>query len=702
MHSLASRREEIQKKLEMIRHERERERKVFDELVLQNEDMTPAELCEAARKKALEDEPKSIKVDNTLVSVGDYVQTIDDVQAFFAAERGIFVPDPVKQVYLGEPAKVIRVWPSFQGRPAVELLFADGAAKVFLAECLSLSGGKKGLKKGSSQSPSEKTVHHDPERLSFLESALSVDPEPLPQASWRTIGKIGDIRNTNERGKENKIVCSSLKSSVETGGNGKVLIKTGGQERQGSHIGTAENSYSGYTSTLGESYCNEGYVDKEQSIGLVKEVLSGRRHCVSVEERLGSPLNFESISALPVASGGENDNLLMTPRVELLSCRRQKEDSYALAVSKKENSIPKKCPPEYKARFFLDDSETKIPRYSAATRSSDAECRCVVAGVQPGKAEMTLRSVSFLKEGSSLEEVLSTVTRELDWHLEKGKEAKRLFTKEGVEITNVNAICGGMLIVATQGHTYRADSAVSPPVSTEPAAVVVAEATQPQPQRSATAAAAAAAASVTKEKKTLSSTVVVSSLGKVKKSQSLNSTTTASSVNSKSVSQQKLLAGKKFSSNILPPSSNKVAKGKVQRPAARAAGKGITKLISLRVFSNGEYGDNCFDRFPFRVVTLRPIHKTMKAVANTIERELGWNSMGKKIDKIFNPLGVEIKLLDEFVDGQAVVVSAGDSFVFPHPSTLLYKDVVKIRENVNVLPGSESNYTLSAENGFKR
>nr|CCC89779.1 conserved hypothetical protein [Trypanosoma congolense IL3000] len=120
-----------------------------------------------------------------------------------------------------------------------------------------------------------------------------------------------------------------------------------------------------------------------------------------------------------------------------------------------------------------------------------------------------------------------------------------------------------------------------------------------------------------------------------------------------------------------------------QQPKARpvspaAAPKGIAKPISVRVFENGEYGDQKTDRFPYRTITLRPTHKTMRAVMNTIDRELAWNSVGKKVDVIYDATGCEITSVDQLTNGQAIVASAGDRFVIPHPSSILHEEVVKL------------------------
>ncbi|RNF22466.1 uncharacterized protein Tco025E_03138 [Trypanosoma conorhini] len=218
MRSAASRREEIQKKIELLRQERERERRAFDELASRNAEMTPAEIADAARKKAMEEEPTSLQLGHSTVSVGDYVQTIDDVHTLIMAESGIFLPDPVKQVYLGERGKVVCILPSFQGKSAVELAFADGATKVFLTECLLLGQGSK-PKKTLAPPSTHKEAHLDPEDIHVTEFVPPPRPVPLPQPSWSTLNMPSRKANLRLKQSEPTTLATSFPVAAPTNNN---------------------------------------------------------------------------------------------------------------------------------------------------------------------------------------------------------------------------------------------------------------------------------------------------------------------------------------------------------------------------------------------------------------------------------------------------------------------------------------------------
>lgn len=668
MRSAAALREDIQKRLEMVRQEREREQRAFDELALQYQDMTPAELCEAARKKALEEEPKSLTVGDTVVSVGDYVQTIEDVRVFLAAEKGIFVPDPVKEVYLGERAKVIRVWPSFQGREAVELLFADGAAKVFLTECLTLWRNTK-KPQAISFPHGEKTAGVDlKQQVCVPEFVSSTNSESVLQLTHNSISGRADNVKLNKKKQEIQTVPAFLTRSVIMKKNDKIPVKLDEAEHQKNYLATIEDSQQGFLTTQKGPRNGGVCVNSDQSIGLVKEVLSGRRRCASVGEQLGSPLALNAVSTTPLASFEEPDDLLMTPRVDLISYKRPPVSAEALILDASDNAIPTSCPTDYKARFSLSDTTTRIPRLENIPAPSNTE-GYIVAGAHPDKTELKFCPVVFQKENNTLEAILSAVTRELGWHLE-GLEAKRLFTTDGREITHVNDIQDSKSFVVTPGHTY----CVEQTPTTTPLAG------RPEKTKAITR---------TPTAKTTETSATSDALaeGTVKVRQFFGDSSAASATVSEKNKKRHHLSRPtpSFPSQPAPSSGLASTRGAQPPVASRVAGKGILKPISVRVFANGEYGDNKTDRLPFRTVTLRPIHKTMRAIVNTIERELDWNVLGKKVDKLYDALGVEIVSLDGFVDGQAIVVSEGDRFVTPHPSTVLYHDAVRLLAKTDVL-----------------
>ncbi|KAH9598963.1 Doublecortin domain [Trypanosoma melophagium] len=684
MRSVASRREDIQKKIQLLREERAREQKAYDEILAKEVNMTPAEIAEAARQKAIEEEPTSIDVGGTTVFVGDYVLTVDDQHTLLAAEKGIFIPDPIKQVYLGERGKVLRVLPSFQGKPAVELCFADGAIKVFLTDCLSFGHSnvrrqQQQQRRSSSTAVEGKSGHVEPTAFRVPEFVPPPKPEPLPQPSWGTI----DIPRRPPNLKASKSEFNSVKtkspspssSSTTTGitkitgtmtntllippttvGNGGDRVSSNNSfslsEQKQSEPAIMMGNSQGRDVGSSHDHAPVGLnTNLEKTIGLVKEVLSNQRQGNSAGEHLGSPLEYDEVPPMPLITTGEHDNLLKTPRVDLMSYSHTRRSNYSVtnsSIRSSGRSIPPTCPANYKARFSLKDKNTGIPRLGAKPTSSDA-VRCKIAGFTSHQTGLIFVPFLLRKGTNTLESLLSDITQTLKWR-PVGTNAKRLFTTDGVEITRLNDIQNGMSIVATPGQVYTPDS-TSAKVST---AVTVVK---------TTSSAEFTPLSETKQNRCVS-----------------RRTSTNTSVQSKVADKQNQRQ------QTLTTSTKTLSSANELQPSEVSSVKGISKPISVRVFSNGEYGDRVTDRFPFRTVTLRPIHKTMRAVFNTIERELEWHSMGKKVERIFDATGVEITSVEELYDGESLVVSTGEKFIIPHPTSVLHEDVMKLSASINLTP----------------
>ncbi|RNF03350.1 hypothetical protein TraAM80_05929 [Trypanosoma rangeli] len=664
MRSAASRREEIQKKIGLLRQEREREQRAFEELASRNAEMTPAEIAEAARKKAKEEETTKLQVGQTIVSVGDYVQTIDDARALFTAESGIFILDPLKQVYLGEKGKVVCILPSFQGKSAVELVFADGATKVFLTECLALEQNSRS-KKAFAPPLTHKETHTDPEDLHVPEFVPPPKPEPLPQPSWSTISMPPRKNNLRLSKSEPTTLVDSFSAVTGTtttaaaNKEGTTLLPPAVERdsRAQEDVSKEEpKENSPFLTDLGQpahAPCQTGPENLKSgarmdlSIGLVKEVLSGRqRGEVSAREQLGSPIHFDAAASAPLMGRVEQDNLLKTPRVDFMTYKPEKRRESTLTSGTNDSAIPTHCPTVYKARFSLSDTTTRIPRFGS-------KC-CRVAGALPHQIGLKFNSIVLQKEIDTLQAVLSRITRELKWNL-VGHAAKRLFTTDGVEITRVDAIRNGMSYVVTPGYAYSPEPVVNNKLKSA------------RPTISTT---------TLKTKRTLG-------MEKVIRPTAAPAMTGDVVVHTSKLELQQAPVAAATSSALIAQPSKSSPSLSGQPTRQRVLGKGIVKPISVRVFSNGEYGDSRCDPFPFRTVTLRPIHKTMRAIFNTIERDLEWHSMGKKVEKLYDATGCEITSIEELVDGQAIVVSTGDKFVVPHPTSVLHQDVGKLLANSN-------------------
>ncbi|KAG5499124.1 hypothetical protein GH5_03829 [Leishmania sp. Ghana 2012 LV757] len=180
--SAAARREEIQVQLQLLREARERELAAFDAVAAAHPELSAADIAALAQKKAEAEVPQSLSVDGVSVLVGAMVLVKEDVALLHRADRGYFAADPLKPVYLGEQGEVVRVMKSLQGKPAVELRFADGVTKVFFVECLDLAQRSDGADSGVSGRAA--TRHTDPtERVTSLSSVRAkVSSPPPPKA----------------------------------------------------------------------------------------------------------------------------------------------------------------------------------------------------------------------------------------------------------------------------------------------------------------------------------------------------------------------------------------------------------------------------------------------------------------------------------------------------------------------------------------
>ncbi|KAG8347619.1 putative Doublecortin [Trypanosoma vivax] len=633
MNTAAAKREDIQKRIELLRLEREREQRAFDELASKHKDLSAAEVAEAARHIA-EEEPTTLMVGETTLRVGEYVSTIDDVNNLLSEEGGIFLPDPVKRIYLGERGKITRVLPSFQGRPAVEMRFADGALKVFLASCLDINDNAKKLQKRNSSKTKEKcdtTTSSSRDECNVPDYVPPPKPEPLPQPTWQAIelyrraNCVRTAKALNTSGiKEmsNSLNVLSVPRPEVDDFPGCRIANEQTQTPKSTEADTRWASEVGCVTAVRKSISSEDsdpLLHKSESIGLVCEVKSSFPETLPAEEVLGSP--FEQIDV-------ERRELLEASTIA--SECPSPEDKKSCAVERSvQEAIPANCPANYKPKFSMNDKCTGVPRLSQSLLKSTG-LHFQVAGLLFNQSALQFRPVVLPRRADSMQTLLAAVTKALKWDT-SGRQAKRLFTTDGNEVTSADDVVEDMSLVATSGQPF---GGFPTPVKTSA-----------RPATSASAATASASAART----VMASTVVKKARSPVRRA----------------------IAKAPQPLPVSLPQSKSLHDGKV-------ASKGITKPISIRVFENGEYGDRQNDRFPFRTVTLRPTHKTIRAVTNTIERELGWNSLGKKIDQIYNPTGSEITSIDQLVEEQSIVVSAGDRFIIPHPTSVLHEEVMRL------------------------
>lgn len=103
----------------------------------------------------------------------------------------------------------------------------------------------------------------------------------------------------------------------------------------------------------------------------------------------------------------------------------------------------------------------------------------------------------------------------------------------------------------------------------------------------------------------------------------------------------------------------------------------MAKPILIKLYENGVYDEDSDKGRPYHTLTVRPTYKTLSALKNLFERELGWRD-GRHIDVLYDATGVEITDIHQLCDGQSVVASAGDRFIIPYPNTSLHHDAMKL------------------------
>lgn len=162
MCSSIGRREELDVQLHLVREKRRIEQIILKELSeeMKNNNRQPissAEMGKYVREKVEEKFPSGIDFyGRATVYINDEVHVKDDPGLLSSTERILPVCDSLKRIYLGERGFLHQVIPSFHGRPAATIRFADGAQKTFFLECLDCVG----VRKSASHPPSDRASSH--------------------------------------------------------------------------------------------------------------------------------------------------------------------------------------------------------------------------------------------------------------------------------------------------------------------------------------------------------------------------------------------------------------------------------------------------------------------------------------------------------------------------------------------------------------
>lgn len=684
METSAARREEIQKRLQLLKDEREREQRAFDELAAAHPELSANELTDMAKERAKEDTPTSILVAGATVSIGDYVNIFDSPAVLNAAERGQLVSDPVKRVYLGERGHVVRVMESFQGKPAVELRFADGAEKLFFAECLEVGDQcpkKKAAAARKADDNIERATGSSPPAAGRGGGcrAAKDEPEkavPPPAPAWGNI-------SMPRRGTRRPSASSASTSMLIPPPPAFLPVEAGFDDRSGcaevsapspavaqpspppspvvasvaksetaakpppakspakSSVKSSMKKVSPQLTKKKAAAAKKSAVEPQpqasqgrQAIGLVKEALSRPTSHQSspIPEDLGVPSDDAFIAAQRDAAhtSPEMADLVKTPRDDFLAgTSTGRHVAPVTPLPEERSQVPRRCPPRYTAKFKLGDPASLIPRYGAAIR------HCWVAGVTASGADATLFHALILPPGERpLGSLLALATKALSWDVAPGKPVRRLFTEDGHELLRPGAVVDGLRLVATPGCALVGSA----------------------PGSAAGSSAARSVSPITEEAasrdKSPSPTLPAAAVSAPRPAPKAPRTATRPA---KTPLLSTRVAGSKA-----PPTPDGT------RPA----------VFQLRVYENGLYDADKYERV-YRTVTVRSTYKTLNSVKLVMGRELEWRD-GRKVEFLFDASGMELTELDQLHENASIVVSAGDRFIVPYPNSLLHKEALKL------------------------
>ncbi|KAG5473633.1 hypothetical protein LSCM4_03703 [Leishmania orientalis] len=698
--SAAARREEIQVQLQLLREARERELAAFDAVAAAHPELSAADIAALAQKKAEAEVPQSLSVDGVSVLVGAMVLVKEDVALLHRADRGYFAADPLKPVYLGEQGEVVRVMKSLQGKPAVELRFADGVTKVFFVECLDLAQRSDGADSGVSGRAA--TRHTDPTgrvtSLSSVRAKVSSPPPPKAEAlpGWAHLHMPHRRPSARWSGAAAPLTVLPAPPPPPTfpearGTTAKRAAPTPAREPSSISAPTATATPSAAALPAKRSTSEarkkatsavpaaRAVVKKEPPRGLCQplvpahvktspaaasadkaqsSVLSAVTMDIGAGEGLGSPLSFAMVDGAPHRTSAAADSegipdLRPTPGSSLFDIGDSGDASAPTVVDgagvKLGNAAEATAMSWHEACATpnqgsgICDEVTSLEQGQLSGAEGSGARLCWIAGLSAPGGNLSEPLRIFLQaQCTTMFAVFAAITRKLGWE-KQGLTATRLFTEKGAEIKSAGAVHSGMRLVATTGCAYKPEGIASPFAAVDdvrhaPGRTAKAPSNRPIPAATRTAPASAASSS---------------------------SATTTGSPSSISASPSKKAAPVPKQLNVA------MGRKRVAAPPLTSA-----KPIHIRVYENGLYDDNIY-----RTITVRPTYKTLSALKTVITRELQWRD-GKKVNLLFDASGAEVVELRDLLDGDAVVASAGDRFVIPYPNTAIHKEAIKLSERL--------------------
>ncbi|KPI87712.1 hypothetical protein ABL78_3185 [Leptomonas seymouri] len=681
MTSAAAKREEIQLRLQKLREEREREQAAFDAIAAAHPELSAQEITALAQQEAVGAAPQSIVLDGREVSVGDKVTVKDDVQLLHRVDRGHFGPDVLKPIYCGEPAEVVRVMESFQGKPAMELRFADGVTKVFFTECIVTDAARGGRSDGAAAAHTKNACRADAADVPiFMPPARPLPPSPGTVAlpGWDQLcrprrkhagGYASVAAQPTAPSPPPPPTAAAIQFAKPPPGVAKATSDA-------SPAPTAPPQASIPTAPRDSASPAKPLVVTSPTM---KETLAKASKTSPSAARAGSSPSLSLLSsppAIPVtdrpsAAPSSSSNpratrqssaaspaavfspsmkrvpeLHRTPDSTEGGCAVQlaaalpntveEEQGEGDSISPAGRQLPQVCAATYQAKYELQDGASRIPRRQSDTAPASGTQTCWVCGLIKAEAPLSdPMRVTFPAHCTAMLSLFAALTRRLQWDRLQCA-VSRLFTEEGIEIKSASAVRGGMRLVATAGCEYR-------PIAHPAAFSSVLEAC---PSSAAT-------------------TRPVDSATKP--------TAPASPAGPQSApvpAPHKSLVAPVMAAAATPKHSR-------PPPPLSSSPSAPNKPKHIRVYENGQYDDNVY-----RTVTVRPNYKTIGSLKTIITRELQWRD-GKKVDLLFDACGAEVKDLDSICDGDVVVASAGERFAIPYPNTPMHLEAIQLSERLH-------------------
>ncbi|CCW68214.1 unnamed protein product [Phytomonas sp. Hart1] len=628
MRSYISRFEEIQKKIHLLHDRGEREQKLFDSISAEHPELSAEEVVAYVQSKVDENEPNSITYNGHSISVGDYVETINDPNLLAHSERGHFAQSAMKEIYLGEKGKITRIWNSFQGKPAVELSFADDAEKMFFLDCIDFGDSVK-LKETASFRPKRKA--------SLLKEKQSAAPPPVSLSlQWNDVIQLKSGVSQAPNAKPVEAQLSSKPKLPASPVNTHIVEKNNNSstDKEASAMDPLPiKAVSKKTLTTS----HESPAVTFHSIGLVKEAFSDQQcHIMtSGKEELGKPLCVTSNPKV-VSVSHDIDNLAQTPRPDFLNMSSLLNGQFTPFCSEFVSQVPLSSPPDYCPKFSMDDSNTHIPRYKSATHVKVK--RFWIAGYNPDKSDdLQFSQMTIHPNMDSLEVVLAAATKALRWKT----MAKRFFSDSGAEIMWADAILDNSRLIATTGSNFY------PSLLKESDSQIV--------------------AMQTSNVRNKTHSLVMESEKVHQQHQALPLKAREERSGAPLVKQSTTPRNKTPGSTNCSPS--------VSSASTKPSRTGLQKPILVHVYENGNYESNEYER-AYRTIAIRSTYRTLHSVRTLITRELEWKH-GMKVEILFDASGAEILSLDQLCDGAFIIASAGDRFIIPYPTSSLHKESMK-------------------------